>query len=336
MPSESHIDIASKRFGLSPLHREYALERLVRIAALACKAEFAAFSLTIEDQQLYFASYGAAIPSFPAAATPCYRSPGNRDALVIEDVANESHILTTKWMQENLGMRAYAGIPIFGVDKRAIGTLCVIDSVPRPGFINGHEEILNDCARVIEDIINLRRDSVRDPLTGLFNRRFTDDQLDIEWGRAGRIPLPISILKIDIDNLDAINTAAGHAAGDKVIAEVAVLINSCFRRASDTVSRYGGQQFSAILPSTHFEGAAAAAEKVRSTIESAGVSTHGAKNVANVTVSIGYTTVTEQAMIDRYSGAEILKIADKALALAKQSGRNCTRSALVEQLQFPR
>ncbi len=333
MIPQNLIDIAGKRFGLSPLRREFTLERVVRIAALACKAEFAAFSLTIEGHQLYFATFGSSIPSFSATATPCYRSPGNRDVLVIEDIRKEAHILTTRWMQDNLGMRAYAGLPIFGTDNSVIGTLCVMDSSPRPGFFDEHEAVLNDCARVVEDFIALRRDAVRDSLTGLYNRRFTDDQLHMEWGRAGRMPLPISILKVEIDQLDTIVSGDNHAAGDKVIAEAAILMGSCFRRAADTVSRYGGTQFSAILPSTHFEGAGEAAEKVRATIEDAGVSTHG---VDGVTVSVGFTTVADQSLIDRYSGPEMMRFADRALLLAKQSGGNCTRSALPDHTPFPR
>ncbi len=336
MPDSEKIDIASQLFGLSPLNREYTLERVVRIAALACKAEYAAFSLTIGDQQVYFASCGLQIPSLPIAVTLCHRASNDRETVIIEDVAGAPDPLATKWMRENAGMQAYAGIPVLASNKRVIGTLCVFDDKPRPGFISGHKEILHDCARLIEDLIAMRRDTARDSLTGLFSRQFADDQLEIEWGRAGRAQLPISILKVDIDHFAAINEHAGQVVGDRVIAEVAILISSCFRRAADTISRYSGQQYVAILPSTHFDGGMSTAEKVRETIEAAEISRHGAGNGKFVTVSVGLTTIADQTEIDRYSGNDLLRLADKALSNAKQAGRNCVRSTLLQSSQFLR
>jgi predicted signal transduction protein with EAL and GGDEF domain len=101
----------------------------------------------------------------------------------------------------------------------------------------------------------LKRISIIDGLTGLYNRRHFDDTLNVEWKHHHRNCFPISLLMGDIDNFKQYNDLLGHQAGDDCIREVARILNNNGGRNTDTVARYGGEEFSIILPNTETEGA---------------------------------------------------------------------------------
>lgn len=161
----------------------------------------------------------------------------------------------------------------------------------------------------------LAEQSHRDELTGLLNMRGFGRVLEQEIGRAQRYGHPLALLMVDADNLKAINDSHGHEAGNCLIRLVAETIHTGLR-ASDTMARYGGDEFIVLLPDTSKERAGAVAERIRVAVANSSTSFNGIRLEA--TVSVG-AAVTDQEL---HSPDELIQAADRALYASKESGRN--------------
>jgi diguanylate cyclase (GGDEF)-like protein len=163
----------------------------------------------------------------------------------------------------------------------------------------------------------LRTQSLRDPLTGLYNRRYMEDALDRYISLAERTGSPTSVIMIDLDDFKRLNDQFGHAKGDAVLRDVAAQLIGGLR-PSDVVSRYGGEELMVILPGCTLEGAQIKAEALRTRVE--GLSeAHGVP----ISASFGVASVPETST----SQADVVPMADQALYAAKQGGKNCVRLA---------
>lgn len=160
--------------------------------------------------------------------------------------------------------------------------------------------------------------SLKDPLTGLANRRFLYATLDREIDRVTRAGDSALLMMLDIDHFKSINDAHGHLAGDLVLQSVARTLNACVR-PMDTVARYGGEEFAVVLPSCQATFARAVAERMRRAIETTPVRISPVEQV-NVTVSVGGAFALQWIRSTKQLWAER---ADQQLYLAKQAGRNC-------------
>jgi len=158
----------------------------------------------------------------------------------------------------------------------------------------------------------LRTQSLRDPLTGLYNRRYMEDALERYINLAQRTGTPISVLMIDLDNFKRLNDDHGHAKGDAVLRDVAGQLVGTLR-PSDVIARYGGEELLVIMPKCSLGDAAAKAELLRQRIEALSAA-HGAQ----VSASFGIATVPETAT----GAGDVVTMADSALYAAKQSGKN--------------
>jgi diguanylate cyclase (GGDEF)-like protein len=165
-----------------------------------------------------------------------------------------------------------------------------------------------------------------DSLTGLSNRRHFLDLASAEWDRTLRYDRPLAVLMMDIDHFKSINDGHGHAVGDYVIAEVADICREQ-KRSSDIVARIGGEEFIVLLPETDLASAVIVAERLRQQIGARDVDL--GTRIARVTVSIGVAELQPgMASID-----ELIKLADRALYVAKRTGRNrvCGPADLVDR-----
>ena len=160
--------------------------------------------------------------------------------------------------------------------------------------------------------------SLKDPLTGLANRRFLYATLDREIDRVTRAGDSALLMMLDIDHFKSINDAHGHLAGDLVLQSVARTLSACVR-PMDTVARYGGEEFAVVLPSCQATFARAVAERMRRAIESTPVRISPVEQV-NVTVSVGGAFALQWIRSTKQLWAER---ADQQLYQAKQAGRNC-------------
>ncbi|PQO28123.1 GGDEF domain-containing protein [Blastopirellula marina] len=150
-------------------------------------------------------------------------------------------------------------------------------------------------------------ESRTDPLTGLSNRRALDDSLESLFAMKDRYELTFSLCILDVDHFKRINDEYGHLEGDRVLQEIANLVDTCVRE-TDVVTRYGGEEFVVLMPSTDLEGAHMFAERVRV----------AAEEKLKVTVSGG---VAQASASDEPQ--TLLARADAALYRAKANGRNC-------------
>lgn len=161
--------------------------------------------------------------------------------------------------------------------------------------------------------------AMTDALTGLLNRYGLQHVLAREHAEARRYGRPLSCLMIDLDNFKSANDRYGHAAGDQALQQVAGVLREVVRKA-DTVFRYGGEEFLVLLPETDLEGAAALAEKIRSTVASRQLGDN--KRGFMLTLSAGASS-----LCDHESGNDMIARADMALYQAKEEGRDRVESA---------
>ena len=178
----------------------------------------------------------------------------------------------------------------------------------------------------------LRMQSVRDALTGLYNRRYLEEVLDREIRRAGRAGQAMGILMLDLDHFKRFNDTYGHDAGDAVLRETAAFLLKNVR-AEDFVCRYGGEEFVVILPTADVEGSTTRAEKLRSKMRELSIM-HQGKSLGMVTFSIGVAAFPVHGM----SPKELMAAADGALYEAKRGGRDQVAVALpksVEKIVVP-
>lgn len=164
----------------------------------------------------------------------------------------------------------------------------------------------------------LRELASRDGLTGAFNRRYFDQQLNEEVRRHLRAKQPLALLMVDIDFFKNYNDIYGHPQGDLCLKLVAKTLAGLARRPGEFVARYGGEEFAVVLPNTDADAAPAQAEQIRASIAALAVEHRGGTALHIVTLSIGIAILG--ATIDNTDA--LLAAADMALYRAKALGRN--------------
>jgi diguanylate cyclase (GGDEF)-like protein len=159
--------------------------------------------------------------------------------------------------------------------------------------------------------------SITDPLTGLHNRRYMEARLAEEMSRSRRYDYPMSFMMIDIDDFKLYNDRNGHQAGDRALEIVAQCLRAALRKV-DVASRYGGEEFSILLPQTTLKEAAVIADRIRRKVSGTKFPNGVAQPLGSVTVSIGLSCYS--AALD--SAEAVIRAADRALYHAKSHGKN--------------
>ena len=161
---------------------------------------------------------------------------------------------------------------------------------------------------------DLAAQSMRDPLTGSFNRRYLEQRLDSEVKLAHRHSKPLSVIMLDMDKFKSVNDNHGHSIGDLVLVQLAQTTKKVMRE-TDALVRYGGEEFVVLLPETDVSGAERLGEKVRTAVETF---TFGDNcHVLKLTCSLGVAALAREE-----NGPQLVDRADRALYEAKSSGRN--------------
>jgi diguanylate cyclase (GGDEF)-like protein len=170
----------------------------------------------------------------------------------------------------------------------------------------------------------LKEQSIRDPLTGLYNRRYLEEALQHEMTSAQRHQTSIGVIMVDADHFKSFNDTYGHDFGDQVLQAIAQVLKGG-TRLSDLACRYGGEEFTLILPQSSLADTATRAEALRQQIGQLAL-THRGQPVPTITASLGVACFPQHGQ----TGAELLQKADQALYQAKAAGRNRVLCAPLE------
>jgi diguanylate cyclase (GGDEF)-like protein len=186
-----------------------------------------------------------------------------------------------------------------------------------------NETLTSSLEEIRELHLRLKEQAIRDPLTGLYNRRYLDDTLERELSRAKREGYPLSLTMIDLDYFKQVNDTYGHKAGDEVLIALGELLQTQAREG-DIPCRYGGEEFVLVLPRMTLEVASQRAEQWREAFGNSKIR-HKEFEIG-ITMSIGLATYPDHAA----TAEDLIDSADKALYNAKAAGRN--RLAIAEPL----
>jgi diguanylate cyclase (GGDEF)-like protein len=203
----------------------------------------------------------------------------------------------------NLGLVSISGEP---EDER----------IPGEDLARAAAEQLSLCLFNLQLQESLRAQSIRDPLTGLFNRRYLEESLARELARCSRNGKPLAVAMCDIDHFKRFNDSYGHDGGDTLLKAFARLLLQGARR-EDIVCRFGGEEFTLILPETDQATALRRIEELRKAVSELRV-VHLQQPLASITASFGLALMPENGE----SGDDLLRAADAALYRAKAGGRN--------------
>jgi diguanylate cyclase (GGDEF)-like protein/PAS domain S-box-containing protein len=166
---------------------------------------------------------------------------------------------------------------------------------------------------------NLRSQAIRDPLTGLFNRRYMEETMDRELNRVKRQKISLGVIMMDLDHFKEYNDTYGHNAGDELLSALGTLLKSQIR-GEDIACRYGGEEFLLILPGVSLETALERADTLRQAVKEMHLHYPGLRPT---TLSLGVAVYPDNGN----TSLEIIKAADAALYLAKQAGRDRVMAA---------
>ncbi len=189
--------------------------------------------------------------------------------------------------------------------------------------IRRQQYLLNTLNRQNQELDNLNKEfrelAIRDGLTGLFNYRYAQERMVEEFDRAARFGRELSVLFMDLDHFKFFNDAHGHQAGDEILQILAKIMTEAVRE-SDTLARWGGEEFVVVALETEREEACVLAERIRKKVAGHAFPNAAEQPLGFVSLSIGVASRSNETE----SFEKLLRFADDAVYCAKNSGRNCT------------
>ncbi len=304
---------ALRRYDVLDTPGEEAFDRITRLARRIFRMPMATVAFLDDHRQWRKAREG--IPSAEIARGRAFCDVTIRQAgpLIVPDLANDERFRANTLVSKN-GIRFYAGAPIVSPDGYNVGTLCVLDVVPRL-FDQEQIAILSDLARIVTDELELRLLATTDSLTGTLARAAFRLRVEGDLALALRHRHALSCILLDIDHFKQVNDEHGHAAGDTVLSGAAQTCQSLLRKG-DVIGRIGGEEFAVVMPHTAGRAALAVADRMRAALAARRFPT--ASGEIAVTASFGVAALDPAAA----DIGLLMKRADDALYRAKLAGRN--------------
>lgn len=251
-PNEDARLKALKSLDILDTEYEARFDRITRLAQRLFGTEVAAVSMIGEDRQWMKSHQGPVEQELERSNSFCAHNLHSPDeTMIVSDARDDDRFSDNPLVTGDPHIRFYAGHPISAPSGEQIGAICVLDSEPRPAE-DVDTESLRDLAAMVESEIATISLAITDQLTGLSNRRGFEMLGERLFSVVQRINIPMAVIYADVDNLKPINDNCGHDAGDRLLIEVARLLEHELRE-SDVVARLGGDEFGALLT-----GAAAA------------------------------------------------------------------------------
>jgi diguanylate cyclase (GGDEF)-like protein len=314
----------------SPIEARF--ERITRLARRAFGVSISAISLLDSDRQWFKSIAGLAICETSREVSFCGHAILDDEVLVVNDAANDARFADNPLVVASPHIRFYAGCPLRGPGGAKLGTLCLIDREPRE-LSDEDRATLHDFAKIAEaefrlnlvcgaqgellaELDRTRLQAAIDPLTRLWNRGAMNEIVRRELVTVRRAGKGVAFVMIDLDHFKRVNDTRGHATGDDVLRESAARMTGAIR-TRDSLGRYGGEEFLAVIPEATRDEAAAVAERLRACLAQEAVAT-GTGPLA-VTASLGLAWASAA---DPPSADVLLAAADAALYRAKNAGRN--------------
>ncbi|MBJ7459317.1 MAG: sensor domain-containing diguanylate cyclase [Thermoleophilaceae bacterium] len=245
-PDEEARITALKSLDILDSEYEERFDRITRLAQRLFGTEVAAVSMIGDDRQWMKSHQGPVEQEMPREDSFCAHTLHTpHETMVVGDASKDDRFSDNPLVTGDPHIRFYAGHPITAPGGEQIGAICVIDSAPRaPKDVD--TDSLRDLAAMVESEIATLALAITDQLTGLSNRRGFEMLGERLYRVVQRQDLPLAVVYADVDNLKPINDNCGHEAGDRLLIEVADLIERELRE-SDIVARLGGDEFGALL-----------------------------------------------------------------------------------------
>jgi diguanylate cyclase (GGDEF)-like protein len=293
---------------------EKPFQRVVELVQTILGVPAAAVTLIDAERQWYKAARGISATSIPRADAFCNETIRQAGPMAVTDATADPRFADNPMVLGAPHVRSYLGVPLTTPDGYNIGTLCAIDTEPRP-FDARQGDILRKLGEIVVEQFELRQVAKQDAMTGALTRSGFFAEMEKEFRRANRYDRPSALVLIDVDHFHAINDRHGHAAGDAVLISIAGACMATMRK-SDIFGRVGGEEFALLLPDTEPEDARDAAERIRQVIEGTIVEVPGAEIRATISLGIAPLPAAAEGAGTWFSEADI------ALYEAKNFGRN--------------
>ena len=224
---------------------EERFDRLTRLAKRLFGVPIALVSLVDVDRQWFKSCVGLPVRETSRDISFCGHAILGADIMLVRDALADPRFSDNPLVTGAPGIRFYAGCPLTMANGSRVGTLCLIDVVPRD-LSDEDRELLRDLARMAEQELAAVHLATMDALTGLSNRRGFEALAQHALDVCARMRKPATFLFFDLNGFKQINDALGHAEGDRVLKEFADLLRTAFRE-SDVIGRLGGDEFAAVL-----------------------------------------------------------------------------------------
>jgi GGDEF domain-containing protein len=245
-PGDEDRRLASLRsLGILDTPPEERFDRITRIAGRLFDVPIALVSLVDENRQWFKSRQGLEGQETPREISFCGHAILSSEILVIPDALDDERFRDNPLVTGPPNIRFYAGCPVALSNGHKIGTLCIIDRVPRT-FEREDEAMLRDLAEVVERELAALQLAVVDELTQLCNRRGFDHLSSYALKMCRRLGKPALLLYLDLDGFKRINDNLGHSEGDQALREFAVALKHAFR-TSDVLGRIGGDEFAVLV-----------------------------------------------------------------------------------------
>eukprot|EP01037_Dinobryon_pediforme_P012534 gene12534-12623_t len=302
------------RYNVLDTRPEEGFDRITRLAKTVMNTPIVLISLVDRERQWFKSRIGLGIEQSPRDISFCTHAIKSADPLIVCDAAVDPIFQSNPFVAGPPNVRFYMGVPLRTHDNFNIGTLCLIDMVPR---VPRPEQVavMQDLAGLVVDELELRQIADTDSLTSTMTRRSFMREGRRAMEQANRSGASMSCLVLDIDHFKAVNDMYGHAAGDLALRCVASTCHNVLR-SMDLFGRLGGEEFAILLPDTGVGGAVATAERLLREIAAAVVVTPAGP--IKLTVSLGVSCFAGGGI----SLDTMLAEADASLYDAKRSGRN--------------
>lgn len=334
-PNEAERQAIITRMRIATFDAEPELDRITSLAKRIFDVKSATVTVLDHDRQIFKSRANFEKLESRRDISFCGHAITQTEPMVIRDARIDPRFSDNPMVLCDTPVIFYAGMPVHHHEGHPVGTLCIFDDKPRD--MSPHDiDNLKDLAYLVDMVLLLRfaqfsqkrllrsldeavRQSMIDPMTGLWNRRGLEEILDRELAPEGvPLPEPCGILLCDIDHFKCVNDTHGHLIGDEVIISIAEMLKTHLRE-NDIIARVGGEEFVCVIPGITRDMTPKIAEKLCEILRITPIETSEGKTLG-VTISIGATWIAAGCSNDNRK--TIFEIADEALYTAKHSGRD--------------